>query len=191
MRKALLYFALIVFGTSCMSEKYMVSPPFTTVDNIAKVAVGMSTADVNTTLGISPYEVLSNVDGGVWMSYHYRVKEHIIPITSMAQGLDQVGPNRKPESVDDLSAQNSGALQFGDWGTLYVLYVDGVFKSSVSEKGMQLGNELQVVEGSIRNHAQEAPVFMVKGKPYTSEADGTLVSPDRRCRKQRNKRSEQ
>jgi len=109
----------------------------------------------------------------------------------MAQGLDQVGPNRKPESVDDLSAQNSGALQFGDWGTLYVLYVDGVFKSSVSEKGMQLGNELQVVEGSIRNHAQEAPVFMVKGKPYTSEADGTLVSPDRRCRKQRNKRSEQ
>jgi len=56
---------------------------------------------------------------------------------------------------------------------------------------MQLGNELQVVEGSIRNHAQEAPVFMVKGKPYTTEADGTLVSPERRCRKQRNKRSEQ
>jgi hypothetical protein len=125
------------------------------------------------------------------MSYHYRVQEHILPITSMAQGLDQVGPNRKPESIDDLSAQNSGALQFGDWGTLYVLYVDGAFKSSVSEKGMQLGNELQVVEGSIRNHAQEAPVFMVKGKPYTTEADGTLVSPERRCRKQRNKRSEQ
>ena len=91
MKKALLYFALVVFGTSCMSEKYMVSPPFTTVDNIAKVSVGMSTADVNTTLGISPYEVLSNVDGGVWMSYHYRVQEHILPITSMAQGLVKWG----------------------------------------------------------------------------------------------------
>ena len=187
----LLYFSLIVLGTSCMSEKYMVSPPFTTVDNIAKVAEGMSTADVNTTLGISPYEVLSNVDGGVWMSYHYRVQEHRLAITSLVQGMDQVGPNRKPESVDDLSAQNAGALQFGDWGTLYVLYVDGVFKSSVSEKGMQLGNDLQVVEGSIRNHAQDSPVFIVKGKPYTAEEGGTLVSPDRRWRKERNKRSEQ
>ena len=191
MKKVLLYFSLIVLGTSCMSEKYMVSPPYTTVDNIAKVAVGMSTADVNATLGISPYEVLSNVDGGVWMSYHYRVQEHRLAITSLAQGMDQVGPNRKPESVDDLSAQNAGALQFGDWGTLYVLYVDGVFRSSVSEKGMQLGNDLQVVEGSIRNHAQDSPVFIVKDKPYTAEEGGTLVSPDRRWRKERNKRSEQ
>ena len=181
MKRIVLLALMPLLGISCMSEKFMVSPPFTASDQIVSLRAGMTLDEVNNTLGISPYEVLSNVGGEVWTSYHFRVKNYIVPVTSFAQGLDDAGPNRKPTSVDDLSSQNKGDLQFGEWGTLFVHFSDGKFKSAISEKGMNVGNEVQIIEGSLNNHNQNGVVYMINDKYYAADADGVLQGLENRC----------
>jgi hypothetical protein len=184
MKKIVLLALMPLLGISCMSEKFLVSPPFTTSDQIVSLQAGMTLDEVNNTLGIAPYEVLSNVGGEVWTSYHFRVKNYIVPITSFAQGLDNAGANRKPTTVDDLSSQNKGDLQFGEWGTLFVHFSDGKFKSAISEKGMHVGNEVQIIEGSLNNHNQNGVVYMINDKPYAPDAEGVLQGlENRRCKR--------
>lgn len=183
MKKKFLLALMPLLGISCMSEKFLVSPPFTTSDQIVNLRAGMTMDEVNNTLGIAPYEVLSNVEGEVWTSYHFRVKNYIVPVTSFAQGLDNAGPNRKPTTVDDLSSQNMGNLQFGEWGTLFVHFSDGKFKSAISEKGKSMGNEVQIIEGSLNNHNENGVVYMINGKPYALDAEGVLRGlENRRCK---------
>jgi len=180
MKNILLLAFIPLFGISCMSEKYLVSPPFTTSDQIATLQNGMTLDEVNTTLGIAPYEVVSNIDGEMWTSYHFRVKNYIVPVTSFAQGLDDAGPNRKPTSVDDLSAQNNGELQFGEWGTLFVHFSDGKFASAISEKGMSISNEIEMVVGSINNHNNNGVVYLINDKPYAADENGILQGLENR-----------
>ena len=80
-------FLTVLLATSCTSNKLMVSPPFTTSTAISALSPGMSQQEVESKLGISAYEVLSSVDGDMWVSYNYRVTTYMMPITNYAEGL--------------------------------------------------------------------------------------------------------
>ena len=172
--------------SSCLSSKFMVSPPFTSTEEIASLTPGMSMDDVNKALGINPYEFLSTIDGHMWLSYNYRVKNLITPITSFSQGLENAGENKKPINVDDIESRNSGEVQYGDWGVLYVQFEGGVYKSSISDFGVEKSNNLEIITTSINNHNSKYPVFMIEDKAYIENKNGVLQSVDwRRCRRNR------
>jgi hypothetical protein len=180
--------------TSCVSSKYMISPPFTSTDEITALKKGMTKSEVETTLGITSYDILSLVDNDLWVTYNYRVKNLITPITSFSQGLDNAGENKKPTNVDDIGARNIGEIQYGDWGTLYVLFSDGSYASSFSELGVDKSNDLVTLKSSIKNHVAKGPVFLVNDKAYIENENGVLQSVDfrrfreaKRNNKQQNK----
>ena len=172
--------------SSCMSSKFFVSPPFTSTDEITSLTPGMSLDEVNKVLGINPYEFLSIIDGDMWLSYNYRVKNLITPITSFSEGLENAGENKKPVNVNDPESRNSGEIQYGDWGVLYVQFEDGVYRSSITDFGVEKSNNLEIITTSINNHNSKFPVFMVNDKAYVENKDGVLQSVDwRRCRMNR------
>jgi hypothetical protein len=187
---------IVTMTTSCLSEKFMVSPPFTSTDEITALSVGMTQLEVETTLGIAPYEVLSLVDGSLWVTYNYRMKNFITPITSFSKGIDQATPNRKPTNVDDLEARNAGEVQYGDWGVLYVQFDNGIYASSFSDSGMDKSNGLESMKASLKNHSTKGPIFFVNKKGYVENENGVLQSIDKNHirdfvvdKKTRNKRS--
>jgi hypothetical protein len=167
-------FLTALLATSCTSNKLMVSPPFTTSTAISSLSPGMSQQEVESKLGISAYEVLSSVDGDMWVSYNYRVTTYMMPITNYAEGLAVAGPESQPTSVDDPSARNQGVLQYGDWGMLYVLYENGKFSSAVTQAGESKSNELEVLRSSLKNHNDESPVYTVGDRSYSKDENGVL-----------------
>ena len=67
-----------------------------------------------------------------------------------------------------------GICSLASGGTLFVHFSDGKFKSAISEKGMNVGNEVQIIEGSLNNHNQNGVVYMINDKYYAADADGVL-----------------
>lgn len=177
--------ALLLLGaTSCTSNQFLVSPPFTTTAEIANLAAGMSRAEAEGALGIPAYEVLSMVDGDLWVSYNYRVASYIAPITNYANGLSVGGADAQPVSVDAPSARNQGTLQYGDWGVLYVLYSDGKLASSITQAGQGTSNDLEVLQASLKNHSADSPVYMVGKHGYVKDENGVLkLLPQRQCQR--------
>ena len=84
----ILIFAITISLSSCLSSKFIISPPFTSTEEITSLKPGMTITEVNNSLGINPYEMLSTVEDDMWVSYNYRVKNLINPITSFSNGLD-------------------------------------------------------------------------------------------------------
>ena len=50
---SLILIFLIIF---CSNKRFLVAPEFTNVEKITKLKVGMTIEEVNSTLGISPYD---------------------------------------------------------------------------------------------------------------------------------------
>lgn len=176
--------ASALFLGSCTSSKFMVSPPFTTTSAIASLSEGMTQVEVESKLGIPAFEVISHVDGGMWISYNYRVTNYIAPITNYGNGLAVAEPGEEPVSVDAPEARNIGTMQYGDWGLLYILYKDGQYTASIAETGKTQGNELEVLRSSLQNHAAESPFFLVGNRLYNKDENGVLkvMSDDGCCR---------
>ena len=169
-----LLIATLLFASACTSNKLMVSPPFTTSSAISSLTPGMSQQEVESKLGIPAYEVLSSVDGDMWVSYNYRVTTYMMPITNYSEGLAVAGPESQPTSVNDPAARNQGVLQYGDWGMLYVLYEKGSFSSAVTQTGETKSNDLEVLRSSLKNHNSESPVYTVGSRSYSKDENGVL-----------------
>lgn len=175
---------LILAATSCTSNQLLVSPPFTTTSEIANLSTGMSREEAESALGIPAYEVLSMVDGDLWVSYNYRVTSYIAPVTNYAYGLSVGGEDNQPVSVDAPSARNRGTLHYGDWGVLYVLYSDGQLKSSITQSGEGKSNDLEVLQASLKNHSADSPVYVVGKHGYVKDENGVLkLLPKRQCQR--------
>lgn len=176
--------AVLVLGaTSCTSNQFLVSPPFTTTTEIANLTSGMTRAEAESALGIPAYEVLSMVDGDLWVSYNYRVASYLTPITNYANGLGVSGSDAQPVSVDSPAAKNQGTLQYGDWGVLYVLYSEGKLATTITQAGQGNSNDLEVLQASLKNHSTDSPVYVVGKHGYVKDENGVLkLLPERECR---------
>jgi len=174
---------LVLGATSCTSNQFLISPPFTTTAEIANLTSGMTRSEAESALGIPAYEVLSMVGGDLWVSYNYRVASYLTPITNYANGLNVSGPDAQPVSVDAPAAKNQGTLQYGDWGVLYVLFSEGKLATTITEAGQGNSNNLEVLQASLKNHSTDSPVYVVGKHGYVKDENGILkLLPERECR---------
>jgi len=157
---AILLLGLVIFS-SCDTMKY-VSPPYTTVDKIIEVKGGMNIDQVNSALGIKPYDVyVIQEDGGSVLIYNYLRK------------------NRKFEAnmkmLTILKHQPEGLTKGEDWydadnpSKIYVYFIDGKVVSLISDRGRADAAGLMIKQNQIS---------LISKEKLTSLQSSSVVNTD-------------
>lgn len=147
--KSTLFFLVVLIGmlfTGCSQSKFVVAPPFTNVDKISKIETGQSKEDINTTLGIKPFDILYLNDGNFMCYYNYRLEERRI-------NIDNSSKNRDTGSGATLSsdeAQTAGEPFYTEWRRVYINFKDGKVTHYTTDAGLRGANYIQLVNGTIR-----------------------------------------
>jgi hypothetical protein len=137
---------LLVLLAGCSQSKFVVAPPFTNVDKISKIETGQSKEDINTTLGIKPFDILYLNDGNFMCYYNYRLEERRI-------NIDNSSKNRDTGSGATLSsdeAQTAGEPFYTEWRRVYINFKDNKVTHYTTDAGLEGANYIQLVNGTIK-----------------------------------------
>jgi hypothetical protein len=147
--KAKPFFLLLATGilfARCSQSKFVVAPPFTNVDKIAKIETGQSKDDVNNVLGIKPFDILYMNNGDYLCFYNYRLEERRI-------NIDNSSKNRDSGSGSTLSSeggQTTGDAFYTEWRRVYINFKDNKVTHFTTDAGLEGANYIQLVNGTIR-----------------------------------------
>ena len=155
---------------SCETTKW-VAPEFTSVNHILNVKSGMTMEDVNTALGISPYDVYTiREDGGSILVYNY-VKQ--------MRALNE-SPTRMMETRHSKEGLTRGEVWYdvGNPSRLYVYFLDGRMMSLITDVGRTDAKGLILTNNKINLIArEEMPCHPCGGEVITQTAeDGSTSS---------------
>jgi len=124
-----------LFFTGCSR---WIAPPYTNVDNISDIEIGMSLQQVNDVLEIKPYDVYFKGDDDYIVIYNYRVKDRILKISG----------NYEDMTHSELS-QTSGAEWYGQKYFCYVYFKDSRVKSIVTDEGKRKSEDILIKNNNI------------------------------------------
>jgi hypothetical protein len=127
--------AVIFILTSCSR---WIAPPYTNVDKLVNVKTGMTLTQVNTELGIEPYDIYFKGNDDFIVIYNYRVKDRIVTLSGDYNNLTH----------SDVS-QNGGSEWYGEKYFCYVYFKDKKVKSIITDKGKQKSEDILVVNNNI------------------------------------------
>src|SRR6056297_2127898 len=78
MIKNIFIISALIIITSCSR---WIAPPYTNVDKLSTVKIGMNLQQVNNQLGIEPYDVYFRGDNDFIVIYNYRVKDRLMKVS--------------------------------------------------------------------------------------------------------------
>jgi len=150
MKKKLVFVLLIsvVLLEGCANKNFVVAPTFTNVKKISTLQMGQSLNEVNQSLGIYPFDVITLSEGDLICQYKYRIMERRIP---MSNG----GEFHRFTEADSMSlsselAQTYGKVFYTDWKDLYVSFKGGKLVSYTTTSGLERANYILLVNGAIK-----------------------------------------
>ncbi|MFA8300934.1 MAG: hypothetical protein ACEPOV_12275 [Hyphomicrobiales bacterium] len=115
-----------------------IAPPYTNVDKLSAVKIGMALKEVNTELGIEPYDVYFKGKDGLVVLYNYRVK------------------NKRINMIDDynfLSSNKDTQAKEEDWYGkeyyCYVHFIDDKVKSIITDEGKVKSEDILIKNNNI------------------------------------------
>lgn len=132
----------LVFVLSSCS--YWIAPSYTNVEKITKIKPGMTIDQVNSTLGISPYNIYHiQDDGGSILTYTYRIKNRRMIVPARMKKQMEVRASEE--------AQTTGAPWYdGEEHIIYVLFKDQKVKSLISDEGLKKSEYLLLKDNNLR-----------------------------------------
>lgn len=113
-----IYIIILLIITISCSE--LIIPPYTNVEKLADIKMGMSIEQVNSELGIEPYDVYFKGEGDFVVIYNYRVKNRLVNNSS----------NRHNET-----SQTNGREWYGQAYFCYIYLNDNKVKSIITDEG--------------------------------------------------------
>lgn len=138
----------VLLIASCSQNRYIVQPPFTDVSKISSLKKGMSLSDVNTSLGISPFDMFVSDEGYSIFVYNYRLKERRIPINNNVTFMERPGdPTNK--SVNSEESQKFGTDYYSDPKQIYLSFKDDKLFSVISSDGLQRASQIIAITGGL------------------------------------------
>lgn len=103
-----------------------IAAPYTSVDRMLSLEKGMSRAEVDTTLGIPPYNLLHRNDSTLILEYHYRLKEREVKGISVRSSF-----------THEEGSQTVGDPVYTRASRLYLLFDDRGYVSLTTERGLE------------------------------------------------------
>ena len=138
----------VLLIASCSQNRYIVQPPFTDVAKISSLKKGMTLSDVNSALGIAPFDMYVSDEGCSIYSFNYRLKERRIPVNNNVTFLDRPGdPTNK--SVNSEDAQKFGTDYYSDPKQLFITFKDDKLLSVISSDGLQRASQIIAITGGL------------------------------------------
>lgn len=141
MRKLTLLLGLIALLASCASVNYKTSkvlPYYTEPAKIVKLKNGMTLTQINSVLGIEPYDVYHmQDDGNTVLVYKYRIKERKIEVTN-------------GEDLTNEASQTSGTVYYTEEFKVYILLQDGKLQSLITDAGRRDSKYILIVNNTIQ-----------------------------------------
>jgi len=132
----LLVFSVLFLLSSCKVSRY-IAPPFTDVDKIMKLRSGIGLSEVNTTLGIKPYDIIHSYEtGSKILIFNYRVKDRNMVLASRTA-------NRTIHSEE---AQKEGETWYNtNHKEIYLLFKNDTLSGIYGERMFSEGAYLEMV----------------------------------------------
>jgi len=161
---------VLLFVGGCVTTKW-IAPPYTSVEKILKIKQGMSINDVNSTLGIEPYNVYNlQEDGSSVLVYHYRTVQRRMTVPN--------NPTQKVEVIrGEERSQTEGAPWYDlDHSLVYILFNNGRVESLMTDQGRSDAEYLLLVNNNIRTISGE-DLTTFKSVLDSSQYATTLVIP--------------
>jgi hypothetical protein len=119
----------------------------------------MSLSEVNSTLGIAPFDMFISDEGYAIFSYNYRLKMRRIPIDNNETFMDRPGdPANK--SINSEEAQKFGTDFYEEEKKLFVSLKDDKMVSLITEDGLQKASQIMAISGSF-SQLKNDPQFKV------------------------------
>lgn len=133
---------LILFLSSCSVNRY-IAPPFTDIDKIMDLKVGMTVRQVSDQLRIPPHDIVHAYEtGNVILVYNYRVKDRNMAVPARSGGVIIHGED----------GQREGEEWYNDnYRELYLLFKDGALKSVFSERSFSEGTQAELADRTLIN----------------------------------------
>lgn len=142
-KRNLLFIAIIALFSSC-TNSYWIEAPYTSVEKLANLKAGMNISQVNSTLGIPPYNIYHiQEDGSSVITYNYRIRNR-----RMAMPSD---PIKQKELKATEAAQTQGETWYEtESHTVFVFFKDGQMKSMISDEGMKKSEYLLIKDNNLK-----------------------------------------
>lgn len=129
------------FVTSC--SNVFIGSPYTSVSKMSKLEGGMTVEQINSTLGIAPYDVYHlQEDGGTLLTYQYRKQYRKTNVGQEAQMHDQ-------------ESQTSGRVWYKDPTRMYVFLKNNQMQALVTEAGIADGEGILIDNNTIQIVSQD------------------------------------
>jgi len=135
MKHILRIIVIIVLLNGCSR---WIAPPYTNVDKLANVKVGMTLQQVYDELGIEAYDVYFKDDNSFIAVYNYRVKDRIMNVSGDFNNTIHSG-----------RAQFNGNDWYGDNYFCYIYFQDKKVKSLITDRGKQKSEDILVMNNNI------------------------------------------
>lgn len=138
-------FALISFQSCTTYKSYWVAPEFTNVSKISQLRAGMSTDEINKTLGTQPYDIYHiQQDGSSVIVYNYRIKERRMTVPT--------DPVQRERTIrNDEKSQTEGEPWYQeDHNRVFVLMKDNKMKSLITDNGYENSQYLLLQHNTIQ-----------------------------------------
>lgn len=115
-----------------------IAPPYTNVDKLSTVKIGMNLQQVNNQLGIEPYDVYFRGDNDFIVIYNYRVKDRIMKVSGDYNN-----------TIHSDISQTNGGDWYGEKYFCYVYFKDKKVKSIVTDEGKKKSEDILVKNNNL------------------------------------------
>ena len=137
------FVAIVLLTSSCAKR---IAAPYSTVEKIVKVAPGMSSSDVSSTLGIPPYDIYHMAgDGSTVLVYNYVLKQRKNTGCGFPERIGLEDPFYTKE--ENLSV---GSSYYVKESKVYILFTNGKVTSLVTDAGRQDSEDLLIQNNTIQ-----------------------------------------
>jgi hypothetical protein len=173
--------AALFFQSCTMNRSYWVAPEFTSVSKISQLKSGMSTEEINLTLGMQPYDIFHiQQDGSSIIVYNYRIKERRMNVP--------LEPTQRERAIrNEERSQTDGEVWYQeDYNKVYVLLKDNKMKSLMTDHGYEnsqfillQNNTIQLISKSemtnINNNKNESTSTSTTTNTSSSSGSGSAA----------------
>jgi len=137
----ILILTMFVFGSANGQSKWNV-PTYTNVKKISELKPGMTITQVNSKLGIQPYNMyMTDENNNTIVLYNYRTVERKIVVDN----------DVRQHTQGNESSQTKGDVWYSSTSsTIYVLFADNKMKSLISDKGREEVEYIIIQDNTIR-----------------------------------------
>ncbi len=139
-------FSMIGLFASCLTPSHWIAPQFTNVEKIISVEPGMDINELNTTLGVIPFDIYNIQDDGTSvLKYYYRTKSRKMEVPQDALKKDAVIYGEERSQTDGDTWYNR------EYYVLYVILEDGKVKSLITDQGRRDAEYLMLINNNIQS----------------------------------------